>query len=307
MCIFNTPIKEVGGTKILGGRCGGQGKRQLVVYRNYVSVEFDTKSGGRADPSRLKEAANRLKEAAEKKLSTEPTPAMILPFPAHDPNSKVDLIDLHTNKTLFADLDQCFPRFEAPPKNLREGKSRLAAPLSSHKLAVERVGSYNISVAYSIDDLRRIDESVFSVAPNVDTLLAKHYGKGFGFIICAFADNTEKHPLAYVHDVAPDGKLFVPTRHHHHGDKEEATAHWDHEIYSYGTAADGGESPAEAETRLRASLKPGFAVVKGAKTAERVLESLPGVKIDIKAGFELRLLNKKGDLPNGDVEITAHA
>lgn len=321
MCIFNTAVKEVGGTKILVTRCGG-GKRccrgsttlfsaflflfyppghcrQLVVYRNYVTAEFDTVRVGRSDPKDLQEAEKKL-AAAEKQKG--PTPAMILPFPAANPKNKVELIDLHENKTLFADLELCFPRLKEIVSETGRGRGRLAshAPRSA-KLAVERVGSYNISVAYSIEDLHRIDEDVFTVAPNVDSLLAKHYGKDFGFIICAFADNAEKHPLAYIHDVAEDGKLFIPTRHHHHGDKEEASAHWDHDIYSYGTALDAGESVSEAEHRLAATKPAGMIVEKGSKNANQILQSLPGVKVDIIAGFELRVTRKKGDLPNMDV------
>jgi len=292
MCIFNTKIVEVGGTKILVARCGN-GKRQLVVYRNYVSAEFDTKKVGRSDPSKLKAAEDRLQAGGA-------TPAMILPFPCSDPTHPVQLVDLHTNKTLFTDLQHCFPTAEMVASQELSSSSRARSKLSS-SLPVHKVGSYNVSIAYSLNDLRRIDASVFTVAPNVDTLLAKYYGQGYGFIIAAFADNAEKHPLAYIHD-AVEGSLFVPTRHYHHGEKEEDVADWDHEIYSIGATPEAGESPSDAEKRITATLKPGWQLKRAQKSVVDVLKSLPVVP-DVPNGHELRLLSKHGKIANGDVVL----
>ncbi len=117
----------------------------------------------------------------------------------------------------------------AAPRKKSKSRSR-SYSLGKEKLEVQVVGSYNVSIAKSIADLRRIDASVFSLAKNVDALLSKHYGDGFGFIVAAFRNSQEKHPLAYVHPLGVDKKLFVPTRHYHHGEGEEEIAHWDHEV-----------------------------------------------------------------------------
>ena len=76
-------------------------------------------------------------------------------------------------------------------------------------MEVRSVGAYNVSVAYSLKDLTLIDEDVFKIS--------KHYSEIYGFLIFVF--NPKKlikgHPIAYVHDLLPGDRLFVPCRHEH--------------------------------------------------------------------------------------------
>jgi len=99
----------------------------------------------------------------------------------------------------------------------------------------------SFSIAKTVDDLKRIDPTVFQVSDTIDQLFRKHYAMGFGFVICCFDEDkgVAGHPIGYVHDLLPDGSLFVPCRHEHgHGTKE--TEHFSHEIYSLNTK--GGEA-----------------------------------------------------------------
>lgn len=134
---------EVGGTKILVG-VTEDGNRQVVVYKNYVSVEFEKQ--GRRDAKKLEE---KLKAVS----SREKNNAMILPFPCMSQEDDVQLLDLSANKNLFSDLKECFPFVEAPRKKSRS-RSR-SRSYGKDVLEVHRVGSYNVSVAKSIADLRR--------------------------------------------------------------------------------------------------------------------------------------------------------
>jgi hypothetical protein len=109
-----------------------------------VSAEFE--KGGRQDQDKLKAAQNKLAQKT-------PTQAMILPFPSLAGDAKIDLLDLHTNKTLFSDLKECFPTLEAPKEKSR--RSRNLESANSAKLTVHKVGSYNVSIARSLEDLRR--------------------------------------------------------------------------------------------------------------------------------------------------------
>jgi len=96
------------------------------------------------------------------------------------------------------------------------------------------MGAYKVSVAEDLEDLERIDPSVFKVAEDIDVILKKHYPKGFGFLICCFDPTAgiEPHPLGYIHTLN-NGSLFVPTRHEHgHGNEQPD---WDHIIYSINT------------------------------------------------------------------------
>jgi hypothetical protein len=90
-----------------------------------------------------------------------------------------------------------------------------------------------MSVAENINDLRRIDETVFRVAPDVDSILAKHYGDGFGFLICLFQHELKAHPIAFIGNRMPSGEIYVPTR-HEHGDSQNK-AHFDHTLYVVNT------------------------------------------------------------------------
>jgi len=263
------------------------------VYRNYVDVEFLQGRDGRKDLSKLKRRKEQL-EAKEKKQQG-PTPAMILPFPCQEGDEKVDLIDLSADKydTLFTHLGACFPHLEKGTKS----RKRAAA---KGVLKVEQCGSYSVSVARSLDDLKRIDTSVFTLAPQVDELLSKNYAQGYGFIVAVIRNNEKKHPLAYVH-TQPAGHLFVPTR-HQHGEEEEEDSHWDHEIYSWGTqaSADAGESVEEAVERLKREAPARMRVVEGRQSPPDVLASLP---VPLQKEGPLRVLHRSGTFRNYDVVL----
>ena len=151
--------------------------------------------------------------------------------------------------------------------------------------------------------MRRIDEKVFVVAPNVEELLSEHYSKEFGFIIAKINDNEEKHPLGYIHTIDDDSKeLFVPTR-HQHGKGVEKVSHWDHEIYSVGcTRESAGDSTNEVRDALLLELKSEhkkhWSLVEG-KNPTNTLASLPKCKINYNK--DLRLWTRKGKEKNEDV------
>ena len=299
MCIFNTPVVEVKGTKIFVATT--KRGRQVTCYRNYVSVD-----------SRLKQEQLPSKKTADSQK--EPTPAMILPFPAAAGSKKVKLLDLSKNKQVFTKLKNCFPSVQVTHSEKSRSNQRKS---SKRSLRVHSVGAYHVSVAASLRELRRIDRSVFVVADKVDVLLEKHYGQGFGFMIAAFNPDSplEKHPLGYVHDLSSDGTLFVPTQHYHSHDqntgsrrvgesstaalKEEET-YWDHEIYSLGASGtDAGETVAEMSARLKESLHPNRETLVPPKCeVKQVLSTLP-VK-SIRCCGELRLLRKVGNHANCD-------
>lgn len=178
----------------------------------------------------------------EREQAEKETNAMILPAPLKDESRDIQLVDLSKPGSFsFDNCEKCFP--QPPPRELR---SRKAKEKRSGKLEVVAVGAYNVSVAKSIEDLHRIDENVFKVADNIAELLSTHYGKGFGFVICAFDPEKEiaAHPMGYVCDYEADGSIFVPCR-HEHGDGEKGDTKFDHFIYSVNTDKSAGKTPSE--------------------------------------------------------------
>jgi hypothetical protein len=94
-------------------------------------------------------------------------------------------------------------------------------------LEVHEVGDLKVSIAYSLEDINRVDPAVFAVSPDTDAVLTKHYSEGYAFIVVTLKAGGEVHPLGYISPLMD--KLFIPTR-HEHGDEGELP-HWDHTIY----------------------------------------------------------------------------
>jgi len=265
MCIFNRAVAEVKGTKILVGRI--KDGRQLTVYENQVAMDASTTSN-----------------------------AMILPCPFNG-KEKIDLVDLSSQPGIFAACEAAFPRQRQPQPQSRG----MSSPRSS-KLEVHQVGSYSISIAESLADLRRIDESVFKVADNVDVILAKHYSEGFGFIICKFNSGEKRHPVGYIHPLLneEEGTMFVPTLHEHGGDEEAKEADWDHSIFSLCCTEASGPTPEEHQHELEEKHGKDKVTVGNASKFASEYSSLRQRAKGLPKKFVLRRLEKKGKLPNED-------
>jgi len=46
-------------------------------------------------------------------------------------------------------------------------------------------------------------------------IIRRYYSRNFGFIVCILQRSARYVPIAYVHELKKDGKLFVPVRQHH--------------------------------------------------------------------------------------------
>ncbi len=245
MCCFTATIEDILGTSIFVGPVVG--RRQFVIYHNRV----------------------RLHEVIDQ---NGPYAAMILPFPTR--GGLVHLLDLSAepHRSIFQDLRCAFPVDEMELSGTSSTSSSSSSSSGSRLLEVTRVGSYMVSVAHSLQDLDRADGSVFRLPPALGDIFRSRYGVGFGFIIAAFWNDLEKHPLGYIHDRAEE-TLFVPTRHYHDGHSVyvdapstefvmengrwvDAEMHkFDHEIFSLNTDAGAGLSVKDFELTYKALYK----------------------------------------------------
>jgi hypothetical protein len=161
---------------------------------------------------------------------------MILPVP-NSSNS----IELHKiqYKSIFEDLKRSVKSiYEKPPHNLYTRSLHASASLDRKPLEIISHGSYLVSIAPRLEDLQRLDESVFDFTPELYHFFGKHYSREFSYICCVLKEGMEAYePLCYSHPLHSSGKLFVPTLHYHkHGGRVETEdADWDHLIYSVGT------------------------------------------------------------------------
>jgi hypothetical protein len=204
MCIFSGPVGAVSRTNILVGavmqshivtvRDGRGGSRrvrrpvpdrppmQLTIYSNTVQLN----SGSRGEPT-----------------------AMILPFPLIKGKNRVKLYDLSKYPKLFKDLDKMFTRVTKGMNSFSFDSD------SSSRLKIHNVGSYKASIVPNYESFKKLEISKFNISPSVIKLLSQFYSEGFGFIVCQIRQNATYHPFGYTHEMRPDGKMWVPTRHHH--------------------------------------------------------------------------------------------
>ncbi len=161
---------------------------------------------------------------------------MILPVPNGE-----NAIELHKikYKKMFDDLKSSVrSTYEEPAHNTLMRSYACSISDSRKPLEIIAHGSYLVSIAPTLEDLLRLDRSVFQLTPDLYHFFGKHYSREFSYLCCVLKKGLEAYePLCYSHPLHSSGKLFVPTLHYHvHGDKVETeTADWDHMIYSVGT------------------------------------------------------------------------
>jgi hypothetical protein len=130
--------------------------------------------------------------------------AMILPFPII-PGSKnrFKIFPMTNYGHIFDDVEMLFPDIPQTTKS------------SDINLPVMNIGSYSVLVVKDITALASINPEVFKVSQDLLRLVKQYYPKNFAFLVCMLKTNAQYHPIGYVHELKPDGKLFVPTRHFH--------------------------------------------------------------------------------------------
>lgn len=160
--------------------------------------------------------------------------AMILPFPGR----RLDFVppEVWDATKLFENLDDLIPKTKS--RGVSRGRNM------DMSLDIVDVGSYQCSVAHSVDDLKRIKRAFFELPDHCYEFLADKYPEGFGFLVCKLRRNAVYHPLVYKTAMSPDRRMFVPTMHYHvHGDDSagsapQVTSDWHHDIYALGALVD---------------------------------------------------------------------
>lgn len=145
--------------------------------------------------------------------------AMILPVPILSAQDRIDLVDLSGN-----------PDFFEPLVDLFTVRSRSISFGADAPLDVVRVGSYDVSIVPTVDDVKRLNHDVFEVSADTEFTLRKNYPNGYVFLVAQLHTSGEFHPIAYIHPLV-GGHLFVPTRHEHGQTDSEDLPDWDHQIF----------------------------------------------------------------------------
>ncbi len=178
MCIVSLNVASIADTKIFVGLSSDK-RRQLTVYSNQIDNDSNNN-------------------------------AMILPVPFPE---SVEFVNLRNYKNLFEDCQSCF--YNAS-RGVTRNATLSASNYNSEKLKVFHLGSYQVSLAMNLNDLKRVDENVFVLSEGCEETLTKNYKQShWGFIICKLAKgNEEYHPFGYSHNLL-NNDIFIPTKHYH--------------------------------------------------------------------------------------------
>jgi hypothetical protein len=159
---------------------------------------------------------------------------MILPVPGDGP---IELHEIHY-KAMFNDLKRSVTSTSREQSSNYLTRSLYASASPQKTLEVFSHGSYLVSIAPQIEDLSRLDESLFDVTPELFQFFASKYTREFSYLCCVLKPGTKEYePLCYTHPLHSSNRIFVPTLHYHRhaGRVDTDTADWDHLIYSVGT------------------------------------------------------------------------
>jgi len=237
MCVFSGPVRNVSNTRIFVTEL--KSGDQFTVYQNAVAFAANSKRV-----------------------------AMILPFP--NPNGTITaysqiMWNMSEYKNFFKHCNDLFPMPVTKgisSRSTARSKSSVLEPLP-----IFQCGAYEYSVVSNFDEFSALNFAQFNLEPksiSLLTLLKRYYGTGYGFLVCIYTQEGEIPPIAFIHPKLPNGKLFVPTMHDHHGNEtSNALANWSHEIYilnnatflySHGTMQLINPTSLNAEIEYRASL-----------------------------------------------------
>jgi hypothetical protein len=159
---------------------------------------------------------------------------MILPVPG---NGRIELHRVDY-KGMFRDLERSVTSTYRPESRNYLSRSLYASASPRDMLEVFHHGSYLVSIAPQLEDLMRLDMSLFEMTPELMQFFGSHYTPEFSYLCCVLKEGTQEYePLCYSHPIHSSSKLFVPTLHYHnHGGRVDThAADWDHLIYSVNT------------------------------------------------------------------------
>lgn len=128
----------------------------------------------------------------------------ILPFPLIRSKNRVKILDISGYNNFFDDIEMIFPMKDMDGFNKILRKETLEKP-------------YNIKFqSYLIPNFEALKVSNHRIKKDVIDNIAKYYSHGYGFIVLDIDIEEGMHeqllPIAYVHELRSDHKLFIPTR-----------------------------------------------------------------------------------------------
>lgn len=215
--------------------------------------------------------------------------AMILPVPiSMESADSIEMGDMTQNPDFFDPLTEAF-----------EERSRSMAMNSKGILSVQKVGSYDVSIVPSVEDVKRLSAS-FKLSSDTENVLRAHCPLGYAFVVAQLNQSGPFHPLAYTAPLI-GRRLFIPTR-HAHGEAPGEKPSWDHQIFYQGNIP-----PDVMPSNV---YKTAHQHVIDGRYAETVTQMIRNRAIPIVAPYildrpSLTCIKANGSLSNIDITVSA--
>ena len=134
---------------------------------------------------------------------------LILPFPLINGENRVKILNMSDYTNFFDDVDMIFP------STITTGFQGFITDLKDDMVETNYVGGYKTLIVPNYEKLCLLKHKHFELSANIKELIGKYYPKKYGFILCAFDKSIQMKPIAYVHEIREDNRLFIPARYYH--------------------------------------------------------------------------------------------
>jgi len=167
-------------------------------------------------------------------------------------------------------------------------------------LEVVQLGSYDVSIVPTVNDVKRLNRATFEVSPDTENVLRTNYPVGFAFLVAQLRESGSFHPIGYIHPIIGD-RLFIPTR-HEHGGRPNALPKWDHKVFHQGVKLD--VTPRVGGNGASVRTIPSLPKIMQAFRDEVTVKAAPLASFIDVTGPLSRVL-AEGPLPNIDLTVQA--
>ena len=225
MSIISGPVTQVSHTKFLTSVVKAA---KLVRENDHGKIRTVKKPVPNSRPLQLVIFSNAVKVNPKSSDHVH----IILPFPKTNGTNRFSFLDLSKYSTLFGDAEKLFMKlkmdFDGDYPNMKTKFKKGTA-------------DYAATNYFKLSEL--LASPKYELSNEIKASLRQYYSKEYGFVVLSLRKTARYRPIAYVHEIRADGKLYIPGRHIQSHIKGNPFNN-DYDIYSedQGTATDAAEA-----------------------------------------------------------------
>lgn len=200
MSIISGPIMSVSDVKIL---VGSVYPAKIVQRRDKTTNQIKKFKIPNGQPMQLTIYSNQI----VKNLLREQC-CMIIPFPQMARTRRFKILNISNYDEIFRDFNTFFKE----NKPLKTDGIKWDTWDDDEDITDINKNEYEPKVVSNFIELFRNKEKLH-ISNQTLSYVKQFYSENFSFIVCPITITSSFKPLAFIHELMPDGKLFVPTRH----------------------------------------------------------------------------------------------